>query len=169
MPLRRIWRRTTVAAAVLLLTIPLGGCGKSAPPPPPKPAAKPVQKVEITGVDLYRRALATQDSDEALALLEQTVRANPGLTEAWYEVGRRKVKQAAVLIKTDEQQAVQMFREGLGAELEAMRLLDGGKITLWSTDELATARTNLEVDLRSADEAMASPDALLTALRQRTY
>jgi tetratricopeptide (TPR) repeat protein len=128
-----------------------------------------VQKAEIAGVGLYRQALATQDGDQALALLEQAVRANPRLSEAWYELGRRKVKQATILVKTDESQAVQMFREGLGAEQEALRLLDEGTVIVWSATEQEEARAVLQTDLQNAEEAMTGPEALLSALRQRTY
>jgi tetratricopeptide (TPR) repeat protein len=166
---RRFWRRTVAAAAALIAVASLGGCGKGAPPPPPPSAAKPVQKAEIAGVNLYRQALATQDGDESLGLLEQAVRTNPRLTEAWYELGRFKVKRATILIKTDELQAVQMFREGLGAEQEALRLLDDGKVTVWSAAEQEEARAALQTDLRDAEEAMTGPEALLSALRQRTY
>jgi hypothetical protein len=165
---RRFWCRSG-AAALTALTL-LGACGKSAPPTPAPPAAKPTQKkVEGAGIDLYRQGLAAEDEDQALTLFDRAIRTNPRLTEAWYELGRRKVKQATVLVKTDELRAVQMFREGLEAEREAARLLDEGTVTLWSTPEQGDARLVLDTDLQNADEGMSGPDALLSALRQRTH
>ena len=103
------------------------------------------------------------------AVREKAVRANPRLAEAWYELGRRKVKRAVILIRTDEGNAVQMFREGLIAEQEARHLINEGKVIVWSTAEQGDATLRLDTDLQNVDEAMASPDALLGALRQRTY
>jgi hypothetical protein len=104
-----------------------------------------------------------------LRLLEQAVRANPRLAEAWYEVGRRKVKLAPDIVKLDELQGIQVFREGLEAEKEALRLLDAGKVTIWNAAEEDEARATLATDLANVDETLADQDSLLRALRVRTY
>jgi hypothetical protein len=150
----------------------LAGCGKGSSTPPPAAraaAAQPVQKAEIAGVATYRKALAAQDSEEALRLLEQTVRSNSRLAEGWYELGRRKVKLAPNLVKTDELQGIQTFREGLEAEKEAQRLLDAGNVTIWSATEEEQARAVLATDLANVDETLADQESVLRALRVRTY
>lgn len=156
----------TIAASAALLA----GCGKGiSPPPAPSPAAAPVKQAEIAGVGIYRAALAAQDSEEALRLLEQAVRANPRLAEAWYEVGRQKVKLAPDVVKLDELRGIQIFREGLEAEKEALRLLDAGKVTVWNAAEEDQARAMLATDLANVDETLADQESLLRALRVRTY
>jgi hypothetical protein len=62
-----------------------------------------------------------------------------------------------------------MFREGLEAEQEALRLLDSGKIAVWTGDEEIQVRETLATDLANANEVMADQDSLLNALRMRTY
>ena len=161
--LLRVW------VLVLLSVAAPAGCGKGGSPKAPAPAAQPVQRAEIAGVAIYRRALAAQDSEEALRLLEQATRANPHLAEAWYDLGRRKVKLAPEIVKTDELQGIQVFREGLEAEKEALRLLDAGNVTIWGADEEEQARAVLTTDLANVDEALAEQDSLLRALRVRTY
>ncbi len=128
-----------------------------------------MKKAEIAGVGIYREALATEDSEEALRLLEQAVRANPRLAEAWYDVGRRKVTLAPHIVKLDELRGIQIFREGLEAEKEALRLLDAGKVTIWNTAEEDQARATLAIDLANVDETLADQESLLRALRVRTY
>lgn len=157
-------RALTIAALVSLV----GGCGKGAPQPS-LPSAVPVQRAEIAGVSLYRDALAAQGREDALLLLEQSVRANPRLPEAWYELGRRKVKLAPDVVKLDEVRGVQIFREGLEAEKEALRLLDVEKATLWNAAEEDQARATLAVDLVNVDETLADAESSLRALRIRTY
>ena len=156
----------TVAVSAALVA----GCGKGiSPPPAPSPAAVPVKKAEIAGVGIYRDALATEDSEEALRLLEQAVRANPRLAEAWYEVGRQKLKLAPDIVKLDELRGMQIFREGLEAEKEALRLLDAGKVTVWNAAEEDQARAMLATDLANVDATLADQESLLRALRVRTY
>lgn len=155
----------TIAISAALV----GACGKGGSPPPPAPAAAPVRKAEIAGVGIYRNALATKDSEDALRLLEQAVRANPRLAEPWYEVGRRKVKLAPDIVKLDELRGMQVFREGLEAEKEALRLLDAGKPTIWNAAEEDQARATLATDLANVDETLADQESLLRALRLRTY
>jgi hypothetical protein len=158
-------------AAILFTAAALTGCGKgsSPPPPTPAPAAMPVQRAEIAGVGTYREALAAQDSEETLRLLEQAVHANPHLAEAWYELGRLKVKRAPDIVKTDELHGVTTFREGLEAEKEASALLDAGKVTVWTAVEEDQAREVLARDLLNVDEVLADQESLLNALRTRTY
>jgi tetratricopeptide (TPR) repeat protein len=155
----------TIAVSAALVA----ACGKGSSPPSSAPAAAPVRKAEIAGVGIYRDALATEDSEEALRLLEQAVRANPRLAEAWYDVGRRKIKIAPDIVKLDELQGIQVFREGLEAEKEALRLLDAGKVTVWNAAEEDQARATLATDLANVDETLADQDSLLRALRVRTY
>jgi len=104
-----------------------------------------------------------------LRLLEQAARANPKLAEAWYELGRRKVKLAPEIVKTDELQGTVLFREGLEAEKEALRLLDVGNVTIWGAAEEDQARAVLSTDLAYVDETLADQDSLLRALRVRTH
>lgn len=161
-----------IGVTVLVSAAALAGCGKGSSTPPPAAraaAAQPVQKAEIAGVATYRKALAAQDSEEALRLLEQTVRSNSRLAEGWYELGRRKVKLAPNLVKTDELQGIQTFREGLEAEKEAQRLLDAGNVTIWSATEEEQARAVLATDLANVDETLADQESVLRALRVRTY
>lgn len=147
------------------------GCGKSASPPAsaPKAAAVPIVKAEIAGVAIYRKALAAQDSEETIHLLEQAVRANPRLAEAWYQMGRQKISRAPDVVKMDELQGTQLFREGLEAEKEALRLLDAGKVTVWNSTEEEQARATLAIDLVGVDETLADQESSLRALRVRTY
>jgi hypothetical protein len=64
---------------------------------------------------------------------------------------------------------MQVFREGLEAEKEALRLLDAGKATVWNTAQEDQARTTLATDLTNVDETLADQESLLRALRVRTY
>jgi hypothetical protein len=162
-------RALRIGGLVLLSVAALAGCGKGGSPRAPAPAAKPVRMAEIAGVATYRQALAAQDGEEALRLLQQSARANPRLAEAWYELGRRKVELAPEIVKTDELQGTQVFREGLEAEKEALRLLDAGNVTIWGAAEEDQARALLAVDLANVDETLADQDSLLRALRVRTY
>lgn len=162
-------RVRSVGALVLLSVAAISGCGERGSSRAPTPTAQPVHKVEIAGVADYRRALATDDSDEALLLLEQAIRSNPRLAEAWYEQGRRKVKLAPEIVKTDELHAMQLFREGLQAEKEALRLLDAGNVTIWGAADEEQARAALATDLANVDETLADQDSLLSALRVRAY
>ena len=164
--------RRLLFAILLALAIGFTACSKTSPHPQgstPKSAVVPVQSAEIAGVRTYLEAFAADDADERLRLLELAVRSNPRLAEAWYELDRIKVRRAPVVIKTDELQAVAMFREGLEAEQEAMRLLESGKVVIWTGEEELRAREILAVDLANANEVMADQDSLLNALRMRTY
>jgi len=159
-------------ATMLALFVGLAGCSKTSPhpqTPTANSAVAPAKSAEIAGVRTYREAFATEDMDERLRLLEVAVRANPHLTEAWYELGRFKVRRAPVVIKTDELQAVAMFREGLEAEQEALRLLDSVKVLVWTDEEEIRAREALAIDLANANDVMADQESLLNALRMRTY
>ena len=166
---RYVFRSLRLGFTIALSAALLGGCGKASSPPPPAPPAAPVRKAEIAGVGIYREALSTQDNEEALRLLEQAVRVNPRLAEAWYEVGRQKVKLAPDIVKLDELRGMQIFREGLEAEKEALRLLDAGKATIWNTAQEDQARATLATDLTNVDETLADQESLLRALRVRTY
>jgi hypothetical protein len=64
---------------------------------------------------------------------------------------------------------MQIFREGLEAEKEALRLLDAGKATVWNTAQEDQARATLATDLTNVDEILADQESLLRALRVRTY
>jgi tetratricopeptide (TPR) repeat protein len=128
-----------------------------------------MKKSEIAGVGIYRDALTAPDREEAIRLLEQAVRANPRLAEAWYEMGRQKVMLAPNIVKVDEVRGTQVFREGLEAEKEALRLLDEGKVTVWTAAEEDQARTMLATDLANVDETLADQESSLRALRVRTY
>jgi tetratricopeptide (TPR) repeat protein len=167
---RGVFRFLRIGFTMALSAALVAGCGKGiSPPPAPSPAAVPVKKAEIAGVGIYREALAAQDSEEALRLLEQAVRANPRLAEAWYEVGRQKVRLAPDILKSDELRGIQVFREGLEAEKEASRLLDAGKVTVWNAAEEDQARATLATDLANVNETLADQESLLRALRVRTY
>ena len=167
---RGVFRFLRIGFTIAVSAALLAGCGKGiSPPPAPSPAAVPVKKAEIAGVGIYREALAARDSEEALRLLEQAVRANPRLAEAWYEVGRQKLKLAPDIVKLDELRGIQIFREGLEAEKEALRLLDAGKATVWNAAEEDQARAMLATDLANVDETLADQESVLRALRVRTY
>jgi hypothetical protein len=168
-PHHGVFRLLTLGLTIAICAALITACGKASSPPPPAPSATPVRKAQIAGVETYRHALATEDGEESLRLLEQAVRANPRLTEAWYEVGRRKVKLAPDIVKLDELQGIQVFREGLEAEKEALRLLDAGKVTIWNAAEEDQARATLAIDLANVDETLADQESLLRALRVRTY
>jgi hypothetical protein len=153
----------------LIAACALMGCGKEISQSPAPPPAQPLRQAPIAGVETYRRALAEPDDDERLGLLEQAVRANARLPEAWYELGRLKLKLAPQAAKTDEAAGVQMFRGALEAEQEAWRLIEAGKVSLWSAAEEMQARIALEADLTGAEETLRTPEASLAALRQRVY
>jgi tetratricopeptide (TPR) repeat protein len=164
-----VFRLLRLGLTIAVSVASIAACGKANPPPPPTPSVAPVKKAEIAGVETYRHALASEDSEESLRLLEQAVRANPRLAEAWYEVGRRKMKLAPDIVKLDELQGIQVFREGLEAEREALRLLDTGKVTIWNAAEEDEARATLATDLANVDQTLADQESLLRALRVRTY
>ena len=148
------------------------GCGEDKHPPKAPPPAYRPPPVQILGVDSYReaqRALAAGNEDDALPLLEKSIRANAKLAEAWYELGRLKVKRAPELSKTDEVAGMVMFREGLEAEREALALIDGGKAVLWSNEEQLDARARLDADLENAGDALSDEDTLREALRMRVH
>jgi hypothetical protein len=163
----RFPRRFLCAAALLFAGAVLSACGKDSRPPPAAPA--PAAAVVAPGVDPYRKALAAQDTEETLRLLQEALRANPRLAEAWYEEGQLKVKLAPGILKTDELQAVAVFREGLEAEKEALRLLDAGDVTVWTPEEQERARAVLQTELVNVNEVLADRESLLYALRVRTY
>ncbi|MEO8628591.1 MAG: hypothetical protein ABI612_10890 [Betaproteobacteria bacterium] len=154
-----------------VLTFALVACGRdSAPRPPPAPP-KP-QPVAIAGVDAYRQGLAAvqaQDHEGAVLLLRQATRNNHELAEAWYEKGRIQIQHAVPAFKTNELLALEEFREGLQAEQEALRLLNEGKVSVWSEEEQAKAREVMDLDLRGAEEALGDQEALTQALRLRIY
>jgi len=165
----RVFHFLRLGLTIAMSTALVAACGKASSPPPPAPAAVPVRKAEIAGVGIYREALAAQDNEDALRLLEQAVRANPRLAEAWYELGRQKVKLAPDIVKLDELRGIQIFREGLEAEKEALRLLDAGKVTVWNAAEEDRAHATLTTELANVDETLADQESLLRALRVRTY
>ncbi|PWT72203.1 MAG: hypothetical protein C5B46_07100 [Proteobacteria bacterium] len=159
---------------LVAVSFAISGCGKEKAPPKPPPAVQahqPAPKI-IAGADEYRRgkSLLTEGREtDALRLLEQSVRANSKLTEAWYELGRIKVKRAPELSKSDEQAGVVMFREGLEAEKEALRLIDAGATVFWSEDDRVQAREQLDTDLANAGDALNDEDTLRQALRMRVH
>jgi hypothetical protein len=159
--------RLLCAIALLFAGAVLSACGKDRRPPPL--ALAPVAAVAEPGVEPYRKALAAQDTEETLRLLQEALRANPRLAEAWYEQGQLKVKLAPGMLKADELQAVLIFREGLESEKEALRLLDAGEVTVWTPKEQGQARAVLQADLVNVDEVLADRDSLLYALRVRIY
>ena len=114
-------------------------------------------------------ALAAQGRVSVYLILASIAVVAIVVDQGWYELGRFKVKRAPLVIKTDELQAVAMFREGLEAEQEALRLLESGKVVMWTGEEELHAREILAVDLANANEVMADQDSLLNALRMRTY
>ena len=163
-------RHHSAHIAVLLAAALLSSCGKSDEPPPPVKAA-PTQRmlqVAIPGIEPYHQALGTQDTEDALRLLQDAVRANPKLAEGWYAIGRIKMKLAPEIVKTDENKGVLVFREGLEAEREALALLDRGHRTVWSPGEEEQARMTLANDLQDVDQVMGDRESLLAALRVRT-
>jgi tetratricopeptide (TPR) repeat protein len=163
-------RHQSAHAAFLLAAALLASCGKGDQPPPPAQAApaKRMLQVAIPGAEPYHQALATQDTEEALRLLQDAVHANPKLAEAWYAIGRIKMKLAPEIVKTDESKGVLIFREGLEAEREALALLDRGHRTVWSATEEDEARMTLASDLQDVDQVMGDRESLLAALRVRT-
>ena len=97
------------------------------------------------------------------------LRTNSRLAEAWYELGRVKVRRAPVLVQSNELAGVVSFREGLMAEKEARRLIDAGQAALWTSDEQIDAQMNLDADLQNADQLLGDPDALREALQLRVH
>jgi len=155
---------------MLLTAALLTSCGRdNKPPPAPTTRVAQTVSVSLAGVDMYRQGLAATDTEESLRLLHEAVHANPHLAEAWYAIGRLKLKLAPDIVKTDELHGVRMFREGLEAEREALALLDAGKLTVWNQAEEEQAREALARDLQNVDEVMADQESLLAALRLRTY
>ena len=137
--------RVRAAALAALCAALLAGCGddRHRAKTPPAPAAIHVAPTPIPGLKTYRKALAelaAKEEDEAVRLLEQSVRANSHLAEAWYELGRIKVRRAPELVKSDELAGVVSFRDGLLAEREARRLLDAGQAAVWTSEEQIDAR-----------------------------
>src|ERR1700674_1315566 len=108
-------------AAVLVAAACLMSCGEHEKPPS-GPTTRVVQPphAALAGVDTYRQALATRDTEESLRLLGAAVQANRNLAEAWYALGRIKLKLAPDIVKTEEERGVVVFREGLEAEREAL-------------------------------------------------
>jgi hypothetical protein len=154
-----------------VLACALVSCGRdSAPRPPPAPAIP--QPVAIAGVDSYRQGLAAveaQDHDGAVLLFRQATRNNHELAEAWFEKGRIQIRHAVRAFNTNERLALEEFREGLQAEQEALRLLNGGKLSVWSVEKQAKAREVMDLDLRGVEEALGDEEALTEALRVRIY
>jgi len=160
------------AALAALCIALLAGCGedKHRAKAAAAPAVKRTPRVEAPGVKTYREALAelaAKDDAEALRLLEESVRANPRLAEAWYELGRLKVRRAPALVPSDELAGVASFREGLISEKEARRLIDDGQARLWSHEEQIDAQVALDADLANAERLLGDPDALREALLLR--
>jgi hypothetical protein len=145
------------------------GCSRKPPPPPPAPVqAKP----DILGLSAYQAgldALAANDQEQAQRRFREVIHLNTSFTEAWYELGRLEVSMAPTLAKTDELKAMVMFREGLEFEQQARKLLDEGKIRVWTPAQAEAARDKLDLDLRDADHALADEESLREALRVRVY
>ena len=159
--------RAGIALCVVATTVSCGRDNKPAPAPPPQPV---VQQRYIAGVESYKlgmAALEAKDTEEARRLLRKATLENRELAEAWYQLGHLQVSLAPELSKTEEYPALAMFRDGLEMEREALRLLDDGKVSIWSDEEQTTARTVMDADLMGADEALADPTALAEALRMR--
>ena len=173
-PARDRSRRARTCVLVALCTLALASCGNDKPPAKsvPAPKVQPVRPRAIPGADQYRKAmsaLAAGNEEEATTLLEQSVRTNSKLTEAWYELGRINVKRAPVVFKSDEQAGIVMFREGLEAEREALRLIDAGQAVLWTNEDQLQAREKLDADLVNTGEALNDEDSLREALRMRVH
>jgi len=161
----------SVSVSVLCVAL-LAACGddKHRARPATMPAASRTPPIEAPGVGVYRRALAelaAKDDAEAVRLLEESVRANPRLAEAWYELGRLKVRRAPALVPSDELAGVASFREGLISEKEARRLIDAGQARLWTREEQIDAQIALDADLANAERLLGDPDALREALLLR--
>jgi len=166
---QNICKPMTGHAFAFVLCAALNACSTK---PPPQAPAPPPAKVEMVGLKAYqagRQALAANDSEAALKQFKDAVHLNTSFTEAWYEVGRLEVSIAPSLAKSDELKALVLFREGLQFEQQARRLLDEGKVRIWTPDETDAARVRLESDLRDADHVLADEDALREALRMRVY
>ena len=163
------YRLTINLAVALWLSTGVIGCSRKPAPPPPAPVrAKP----DILGLSAYqagRDALAANDQQQAQRHFREAIHVNTSFTEAWYELGRLEVSMAPALAKSDELKAMVMFREGLEFEQQARKLLDEGKIRVWTPDQVEAARDKLELDLRDADHALADEDSLREALRVRVY
>jgi hypothetical protein len=162
---------TKIDALIVVLTaVLICGCGRKPPPEPAPPPA--ITPHDIAGVKAYRSgvaAVAAGDVDQAQGLLLDAVHQNQNLAEAWFELGHLKVTVAPGLLRTDELKAMVLFREGLQFEQQARKLIDEGKLTVWSPEEAEQARAKIEVDLRDADRALADEDSLREALRLRVY
>jgi hypothetical protein len=166
----RIFCRLTGGAWLPMLAATLV-CGCSGKPPPP-PKSPPPAPVEIPGEKIYRAGIAAivaDDRDQAQRLLHDAVRLNPGLAEAWFDLGHLEVSMAPGLFKEDELKALVLYREGLQFEQQARKLLDEGRITLWTPAQVDQAREKLDVDLRDADHALTDEESLRESLRLRIY
>jgi hypothetical protein len=166
---RRAVARVLAAAAIALVA----ACGKN---PTPAPAAAPAPvafaPAEIAGVKAYQAgvaALAADDPELARRMFLDAMHQNQHLAEAWFELGHLQIKLAPGVFKSDELQAMSMFREGMQFEQEARKLLDQDRITVWTPEQVQRARDTMEVDLRDADRALVDEDSLREALRLRIY
>ena len=156
---------------MLLTAALLTSCGRdNKPPPAPTTRVAQTVSVSLAGVDIYRQGLATTDSEESLRLLHEAVHANPRLAEAWYAIGRLKLKLAPDIVKTDEGHGV------IGCSAKAWK--PSGRHWRCSTRESSRSGTKprrsrraeaLARDLQNVDEVMADQESLLAALRLRTY
>jgi hypothetical protein len=162
--------RLLINLALALWLISTGiGCSRKPPPPLPAPVRS---KPDILGLSAYqagRDALAANDQEQAQRRFREAIHVNASFTEAWYELGRLEVSMAPALAKTDELKAMVMFREGLEFEQQARKLIDEGKIRVWTPAQVEAARDKLYLDLRDADHALADEDSLREALRVRVY
>ncbi len=169
----RTFAQAANGAVALFFLLWVSGCGHDH-----KPSASvskgpaPAQYNELAGLKAYRAgiaSLAANDPDSAQRLLLDAVHENKDLAEAWFELGHIKIKLAPGMMQADELKAMVVFREGLQFEQEALKLIDQGKVLIWTPSQVDDARVKMEADLRDADRALADEDSLREALRQRVY
>jgi len=141
---------------------PAGVAPSSTPAPPAGLSAPAFQAYEAA-----RQSVGAGDSAGARDHFLEAVGAQPDFTEAWYNLGATTTRLAVAAAGAgQDQQALVLFREGVGQKRRARSLIDEGKWFVYTTTEQQEqVISDLQHALEDADAVLADEPSLLAALR----
>jgi len=96
----------------------------------------------------------------------EAVAAEPGFTEAWYNLGATTTRLSIAAAGAGKnQEALAFFREGLDQKRRASALIDEGRWFLYTPEQREQVISDLQHALEDADAVLADQASLLAALR----
>lgn len=103
--------------------------------------------------------------EEARGHFEKAIAADAEMTEAWYWLGACKARLAVRAAKDGlDDEALSLFRAAVDDKRKARELMDRGVFRVWTPEERARARRDVEAGLEDVDEL--TDDEILEALRR---